>query len=95
MKRRSTAEPPERNSSTLIPVSAWNMLAIFWAVLTGVDVYQVTAPSFLAAVMSTGSGVNDWALAAPTNESSATQAMVSVRINRSSPQRPGRLGRAG
>ncbi len=56
-KRRSTAEPPERNSSTLMPVSAWNMLAIFCAVPTGVDVYQVTVPSFLAAAMSTVSGV--------------------------------------
>jgi hypothetical protein len=42
MKRRSTAEPPERNSSTLMPVSVSNMLAIFWAVPTGVDVYQST-----------------------------------------------------
>ena len=55
MKRRSTADPPERNSSTLMPVSAWNMLAIFWAVSTGVEVYQVTAASFRAAAMSTGS----------------------------------------
>ncbi len=55
--RRSTAEPPERNSSTRIPVCSWNMVAIFWAVPTGVEVYQVTPPSFFAAARSTGSGV--------------------------------------
>jgi hypothetical protein len=57
-KRRSTADPPERKSSTLIPVSAWKRLAIFCAVWTGVDVYQLTVASFRAAAMSTVSGVN-------------------------------------
>ena len=82
MKRRSTAEPPERNSSTLIPVSAWNRLAIFWAVPIGVDVYQVTAPSRLAAARSTGSGVNGvvWAAAGAASTSRARQTTVSVRF---------------
>ena len=38
-----------------MPVSAWNRLAIFCAVPTGVEVYQVTTASFFAAARSTGS----------------------------------------
>jgi type IV secretory pathway VirB6-like protein len=91
MKRRSTAEPPERKSSTLIPVSVWNMLAIFWAVLTGVDVYQVTAASRFAAAMSTGSGVNGlgWAATGATSATSdprTKHAMTNARFTRSSRQ---------
>src|SRR5262245_50981099 len=96
MNRRSTAEPPERNSSTLIPVSAWNTFAIFWAVLTGVEVYQVTAASRLAAARSTGSGVNAvvCAAAGAASHIRAKQATrVSVRVTRSSPSnRPGKPG---
>src|SRR5262245_9598877 len=47
-------EPPERNSSTLMPVSFSNMLATFWAVSIGTEQYQTTLPSRLAAAMSTG-----------------------------------------
>ena len=40
--------PPVRRSSTLMPVRRWNSLAICCAAATGVDVYQVSAPSRLA-----------------------------------------------
>ena len=52
-KRRSTAEPPERNMSTVMPVFSLNMLLIFCPVATGVEVYQTTLPSALALAMST------------------------------------------
>src|SRR5262249_21156932 len=55
MKRRITCEPPERKSSTLMPVSVSNALTILLAVEIGVEVYQTTLPSFLAAAASTGS----------------------------------------
>jgi hypothetical protein len=53
MKRLSTAEPPERNNSTLMPVSFSKRLAMLCAAATGVEVYQRTLPSRLAAAMST------------------------------------------
>jgi len=39
MKRRITCEPPERKSSTLMPVSVSNALTILLAVEIGVEVY--------------------------------------------------------
>src|SRR5438128_2704745 len=48
-------EPPDRNSSTLIPFFCSNRLAIFCAVSIGTDVYHTTLPSRLAAAMSTAS----------------------------------------
>ena len=55
MKRRRMAEPPERNSSTLMPVCASNIWTILFAVSIGVEVYQTTLPSALAAAASTAS----------------------------------------
>ena len=52
-KRRRMAEPPERNSSTLMPYSFSNRLTIFWACGSGVEVYQTTLPSALALARST------------------------------------------
>jgi hypothetical protein len=46
-------EPPERNSSTLMPVCCSNMLEIFCAVSTGTEQYQTTLPSRFAAARST------------------------------------------
>jgi hypothetical protein len=104
MKRRSTAEPPERNSSTLIPVSCWNIVAIFCAVSTGVDVYQVTCPSFLAAARSTASGVNPCCAraggtlaSAPTTHTTSSSP-TTTRGARAMPAaltRPGTRARAG
>ena len=54
-KRRRIAEPPERNSSTLMPYSFSNRLTIFWACGSGVEVYQTTLPSALALATSTAS----------------------------------------
>src|SRR5262245_1769426 len=51
--RRRIADPPERNISTLMPVSASNSLTILLACSIGVEVYQTTVPSFLAAARST------------------------------------------
>jgi hypothetical protein len=92
MNRRSTAEPPDRNSSTRIPVSFSNSEAIFWAVATGVEVYQATAPSFFAAAMSTVSGVKDWATtgAAKARTSASTISRTPVSFTR-----PGRSAPAG
>src|SRR5437870_8731361 len=50
-RSRRMAEPPERNSSTLMPVSFSNMLATFCAVSIGTEQYQTTLPSRLAAAM--------------------------------------------
>src|SRR4051812_47546647 len=47
------AEPPERNSSALMPYSFSNRLTIFWACGSGVEVYQTTLPSALALARST------------------------------------------
>ena len=57
-KRRITFCPPVRSISTLMPVFFWNSLAMYWPAATGVDVYQVTEPSFFAAASSIGSGLN-------------------------------------
>src|ERR1700704_3411093 len=57
-KRRITFCPPVRSISTLMPVRFSNSLAIYWPAATGVDVYQVTLPSRLAAASSTGSDLN-------------------------------------
>src|SRR5262245_4913977 len=54
-KRRRIAEPPERNISTLMPVSFWKASAIFWPCSIGVDVYQITLPSAFALAASTAS----------------------------------------
>src|SRR5262245_51080864 len=54
-KRRSTAEPPERNISTLTPLDVSKALTILLAVSIGVEVYQTTLPSFFAASTSTAS----------------------------------------
>src|SRR6185437_5642470 len=53
MKRLSTAEPPERKSSTLMPVSFSKALAMLCAAAIGVEVYHRTLPSRLAAAIST------------------------------------------
>src|SRR5215510_13032963 len=50
--------PPVRSISTLMPVRFSNSLAMYWPAATGVDVYQVTLPSRLAAASSIGSGLN-------------------------------------
>src|ERR1700693_5189842 len=47
---------------------------MYCAALTGVDVYQLTAPSRLAAASSTGSGVNSCAKADPPNRMIAIRA---------------------
>jgi hypothetical protein len=62
-KRRITFCPPVRNSSTLMPYFCSKVLAMCWAAATGVDVYQVSAPSRRAAASSTGSGLNSCASA--------------------------------
>ena len=49
------AEPPERNISTLMPVSFWNASTIFWPCSIGVEVYQTTLPSAFALATSTAS----------------------------------------
>ena len=67
-KRRMTSPPPVRSSSTLMPVRRSNSVAMYCAARTGVEVYQVTAPSRLAAASSTGSGVNSCAQALPPNK---------------------------
>src|SRR2546423_14019401 len=41
-----------------MPVGFSNSFAMDWPAATGVDVYQVTLPSRLAAASSTGSGLN-------------------------------------
>src|SRR5262245_29013103 len=68
--RRSTAEPPERNASTLTPVEGSNALTILLAVSIGVDVYHTTLPSFLAASTSTASAAD----ATPANGTSIASA---------------------
>src|SRR5215510_10159916 len=49
------AEPPERNSSTSMPVCCLNRAEIFCACSIGVDVYQLTFPSALALAISIAS----------------------------------------
>src|SRR5215470_15716058 len=49
------ADPPERNSSTSMPVCCLNSAEIFCACSIGVDVYQLTLPSALALATSTAS----------------------------------------
>src|SRR5687768_2533351 len=97
MNRRRTAEPPERKSSTLIPVWVWNRVAIFWAVSTGVDVYHVTPPSFLAAARSTVSGVkrgacpNAVAVHSRTRMPASTRALVIRTLSSRAPVDRSRL----
>src|SRR5262245_43850576 len=76
--RRRIAEPPERNISTLMPVSFWNASAIFWPCSIGVEVYQTTLPSALALATSTAS----CARAGPRTlvKTSAARASVSFSI---------------
>src|SRR3954449_4604800 len=69
-------EPPERNSSTLMPVSFSNMLATFWAVSIGTEQYQTTLPSRLAAAMSTGCATAD-----PTATSRVAPAIRPRRVS--------------
>src|SRR5262249_26649271 len=75
-----TPWPPVRSISTLIPVPFSNSFAMCWAAATGVDVYQVTAPSCLAIAASTGSGLKPWAVAAPTDNETASSAVHIVFI---------------
>ena len=49
------AEPPERNISTLMPVSFWKASMIFCPWSIGVEVYQITFPSALALATSAAS----------------------------------------
>src|SRR5215510_3538740 len=49
------ADPPERNSSTSMPVCCLNSAEIFCACSIGVDVYQLTLPSDFALATSTAS----------------------------------------
>src|SRR5882762_7654252 len=69
-------EPPERNNSTLMPVSFSNMLATLWAVSIGTEQYQTTLPSRLAAAMSTGC-----AMAEPAATSRVTPAIGPRRLS--------------
>src|SRR5882724_1814546 len=69
-------EPPERNSSTLMPVSFSHMLETFWAVSIGTEQYQTTLPSRLAAAMSTGC-----AMAEPAANSSVAPAIRPRRLS--------------
>jgi hypothetical protein len=74
------AEPPDRNSSTRMPVSLVNRLAIFCAASIGVDVYQTTLPSALAAWTSTASA----AIAAPPGPAMPRAAItpkISLRLS--------------
>src|SRR5215213_4013404 len=54
-----TCSPPVRNTSTLNPYFFSNASATTWACRSGVEVYQTTAPSFLAASTSALSKVAD------------------------------------
>src|SRR6476659_8068262 len=74
-KRRRIEEPPERNISTLMPVSFWNASAIFWSCSIGVEVYQTTLPSAFALATSTAS----CAPATPALAAATTTATHSVR----------------
>src|SRR3954470_2151879 len=74
-KRRRMEEPPERNISTLMPVSFWNASAIFWPCSIGVEVYQTTLPSAFALATSTAS----CAPATPALVAATTTATHSVR----------------
>src|SRR5690349_6537906 len=69
-------DPPERNSSTLMPVCCSNMLETFCAVSIGTEQYQTTLPSFLAAAMSTGC-----AMAEPAANSRAAPAISPRRLS--------------
>jgi hypothetical protein len=70
------AEPPERNISTLMPVSCWNASAIFWPCSIGVEVYQITLPSAFALATSMAS----CARAGATRVASSAIASVSLSI---------------
>src|SRR3954467_485446 len=74
-KRRRIEGPPERNISTLMPVSFWNASAIFWPCSIGVEVYQTTLPSAFALATSTAS----CAPATPALVAATTTATHSVR----------------
>src|SRR5215510_59160 len=86
-KRRRIAEPPERNISTLMPVSFWKASAIIWPCSIGVEVYQITLPSALALAASTASCA--WAVARRPPRASDAAASAVVRLSMSSPFRPG------
>src|SRR5262245_4865924 len=80
MKRRITFCPPVRSISTLMPVCFSNSLAICCPAATGVDVYQVTWPSRLAAASSTGSGLNSCAAAVTAHNALANSAAHTLRM---------------
>jgi hypothetical protein len=91
-KRRITFCPPVRSISTLMPVRFSNSLAIYWPAATGVDVYQVTLPSRLAAASSTGSGLNSCADAMLTQRQATSAAHIRVMA---SPQAKRLLNHSG
>src|SRR5215467_2291543 len=68
------AEPPERNSSTSMPVCCLNSAAIFCACSIGVEVYQLTLPSAFALATSTTS-------CACAGESAISAAAQSMSLN--------------
>src|SRR5262249_37596502 len=70
------AEPPERNSSTSMPVCCLNSAAIFCACSIGVEVYQLPLPSALALATSTAS-----CACAGENAISATAQSASLNLS--------------
>ena len=79
-KRRITFCPPVRKSSTLMPYFCSKVFAMCWAAATGVEVYQVSAPSRRAAASSTGSDLNSCASAAVLNSAAAAVSAIIVRM---------------